>query len=140
MGAQEARSWLAVWHREHQLSRRSSLPRGATGPGTRRPRLGSAFATARRLFPRTGARPSRLLDDAGAWRTGPEELDDLLWKSRAAIWGACPALPAGASAVLDLYFHGRFAAFPAAPDPRLGDLTALILAPSGAAPGPDNEP
>ena len=123
----EVGTWLTVWNCERVLQRRRALPRAAVGPSAWRPPLAPAFAIGRLLYARRCTRPHRLMDEHGAWQEGPGALEELLWRNREPIWATCPAFPAGAAAMLDSYFVGRTAAFPAAPEPRLGRMLTLVL-------------
>ena len=123
----EVGTWLTVWNCERVLQRRRALPRAAVGPSAWRPPLAPAFAIGRLLYARRCTRPHRLMDEHGAWQEGLGALEELLWRNREPIWATCPAFPAGAAAMLDSYFVGRTAAFPAAPEPRLGRMLTLVL-------------
>ena len=67
-------------------------------------------------------------------------MDLVMWRSREAIWASCPAAPAHAGPALDAYFEGRRASFPQGPAPTVEGMLRVALAPSGSAPGADNEP
>ena len=67
-------------------------------------------------------------------------MDAILWRSRESIWASCPSSPRHAGPVLDAYFEGRRASFPHAPAPTVEGMLRVVLAPSGSAPGADNEP
>ena len=68
-------------------------------------------------------------------------MEQVLGNSRAGIWQSVPPLPPAFSRLLDAYFgQGRAATVPDQPAPKWGRLAALILGPSGSAPGVDGEP
>ena len=58
----------------------------------------------------------------------------------AELWTSVPEVTAGATAVLDAYFDGREAVFPARPPVGRARLSRLILRGKGSAPGVDQEP
>ena len=67
-------------------------------------------------------------------------MDLVLRRSRESIWASCPAALAHVGPVLDAYFVGRRASFPWDPAPTVEGMLRVVLAPSGSAPGADNEP
>ena len=78
--------------------------------------------------------------DGERWVTQPQEVEALLWDSRAPIWAATPATMAAGGAVLDQYFEGRSAEFPDEPPWGADELARHVLRCAGSAAGADGIP
>eukprot|EP00969_Alexandrium_andersonii_P259480 11474022-Alexandrium_andersonii.AAC.1 len=53
------------------------------------------------------SRVTGVKDAGGTLRTAPEEMDQVLWDSRSAIWDTSPPLPPAAADLLASYFERR---------------------------------
>ena len=118
--AQEKASMLAPWDR---------------GPSARRPPLADHYRIGRAIFgrlpPIQGVR-----DEHGILRTDPQEMDDTLWRSRAAVWATTPPAPECGQAIL----HADFTDRPVLDHigiPSHDKLAGVVVQPAGSAPGHD---
>ena len=130
LSRQEAKAWLASWHREEAQAR---LTQRRLSPWSERRRQ-----YGKHMFSKRGS--IRRLRHAGQVLTEPAAIHEALLESRRPIWCSGAARPPGSEALLDAYFRARPRCTPPRPALGLRRLTGLILAPGGSAPGIDGVP
>ena len=90
--ADEARRWKLVWAQEQAQEHAGRVAPWASGPSGKRNPLADHFRIGRSIFGRLppihGVR-----DEQGRLRTDPREMDDVLWRSREAVWATTPPAP-----------------------------------------------
>ena len=136
--AAEAERWKLVWAQEQAQERAGRVAPWASGPSSRRSPLADHLRIGRSIFgllpPIHGVR-----DEQGRLSTDPREMDDVLWRSREAVWATTPPAPECGEAILHSYFSER-------PGPNLIEvptwslLTQAVMDPSGSARGHDGIP
>eukprot|EP00959_Pyramimonas_sp_CCMP1952_P257382 5377474-Pyramimonas_sp.AAC.1 len=137
---EQAGQWLKTWGAEVAQRRAARLSPSQRGPGAERSPRAAHYRAGREIYKKThailGAR-----DHDGTWHDRPNQIDNALWDSRSAIWHSAPPLPDTAKRLLDLYFQRRPGIEVAdRPRPSWARRAALVLTPSGGAPGVDGAP
>lgn len=130
--ATTAARWMSI--RRLELSARASFH----GSGWSRTGPPRAYRHGRRLF-RQRQRLQGVLDGE-RWVTQPEEVEALLWNSRAHIWASSPDTMTAGAEVLNQYFQERRATFPDDPPWDALVLARHILRCGGSAAGADGSP
>jgi len=131
----EAIAWLQTWRSTY--CRPPGRPRPRTRP--HKGRHTEAMHVGRRLA-RQRHTIRGIRNPGGELITEPGAVDQILWESRAGIWGAAPPLPREGQALLRNYFQHRRTTFPPRMPARRPVLMGRILAAMGSAPGADDEP
>ena len=135
-----ASTWIGVLQGMAITSMRHGK-RSAEGPSAARQRLHRDFAVGRTLLKGKKSSPG-VRDDDGVLHSDPVMVDRILWDSRKSIWTAAPGDSPAGDALLAAYFAkpGRSADLPASPCPLVRELSGLVLAGQGSAPGLDGQP
>ena len=136
----EAAAWHVHWTAEQRQRRAALLTPWQRGAGVERAQLAPHFRIGKEIFKKAHSLRG-VRDEGGTWHERSSDVERVLWESRSSIWQSVPPLPAAMVRLLDSYFaEGRRADLPARPLPKWGRLAALVLSPSGSAPGIDGEP
>ena len=99
----EAGRWLLVWAQDQAQERASALAPWPRGPSTRGTPLADHFRIGRSIFGRLPPTHG-IRDEQGRLRTDPREMDEILWRSREAVWATTPPAPECGQSILNAYF------------------------------------